>query len=621
MDRGTLKISAHVPIVCGLLLAGISSSCGLSAWAQSNLPNIVYILADDMGIGDIRSYNPNSPVNTPNLDRIANAGMRFTNAHSSSSVCSPTRYSLLTGRYAWRGVLKSDVVRIYGPPIVEPSRLTAAKMLQEAGYSTGAFGKWHLGAQWVTTDGAPTAINGSNVDHSQPFTGGPVDHGFDTFFGIDGSSNFPPYAYIQDDRTVGIPTGQVRGNPQNPVNWPGPITPAFNIADLVPTMMEAGATFIREKSNDANPFFAYFPLTAPHEPVVPPGFLVGSSGVTGPRAAYGDFIATVDWAVGRVLEALEDPNNDNDTSDSVLDETVIMFAADNGAETNVSFATSPGYIDGQLMRGRKQTIYEGGHRVPFLAQWSGHIPAGSVSSQVVELNDFMATAAQIVDYDLPQNGAEDSYDMTPVLFGQVTEPLRDYSVQHSVKGAFTIRHVDETGNEWKLIFTPNDGGLGGTAGLYPLNNITDFSQLQMYNLKNDPGEAANLLAGGGTPEMRTRALEMQSVLRTYITTGRSAPLPGDYNGDNFVNGLDYNVWRAKFGTTDRAADGNADGKVDAADYVVWRNGISAQGTGTASVTHIKSASAVPEPAAWVTLMLGWAAIEAHRAHRRRHPHY
>ncbi len=303
------------------------------------LPNIVYILADDMGLGDIRSYTANSLVNTPNLDRIANAGMRFNDAHSSDGVCTPSRYSLLTGQYAWRGAILAGVTQPHQGSVVPAARLTVAEMLQQSGYSTGMFGKWHLGESWATT-GGPPASNGSNVDYSQPFTRGPVDNGFDTFFGIEGSANYPPYAYLRDRHTVGsdlttptVPTGQVDGNPSHPINLLGPIAPGFNIRDNVPIISSQAVSYISQKANQANPFFMYYPMTAPHTPIDVPSFAVGQSGVTGPNQAFGDFVWTVDWAVGQVLDKLEDPDGNPNTNDSILDNTIVVFTADNGADT------------------------------------------------------------------------------------------------------------------------------------------------------------------------------------------------------------------------------------------------------------------------------------------------
>jgi arylsulfatase A len=520
--RSSVVARSALSIFCACAFCGHAS-------AQPERPNIVYILADDMGFGDIRSYNAGSPVNTPNIDRIASAGMRFSNAHSSSSVCSPTRYSILTGRYAWRTSLQSGVVAAHAPGLIEPSRLTVGEMLQDAGYSTAAIGKWHLGENWVTTNGGPPLQNGTNVDYTQPFTNGPTAHGFDTYFGTD-IINWPPYSYIRDNRTVGadlhtpaVPVGST-GNNTNPYIPPGGnqlglVTPGFDLRKVMPDSTDEAVSYISSRAAQPNPFFLYFPITAPHEPIFPPPELQGTTG----NGAYGDFIATVDWSVGRVLDALEDPNGDEDTSDSIVDDTIIVFTADNGAEGHIAFTTSPGSIGGTPLRGDKHTIYEGGHRVPFIAQWGNRIQAGSSNTQLIELNDFMATVADVIDYQLPASAAPDSVSIAPQLLGQTADPARNRGVQHSFGGAFAFRQFDENGQEWKLIFTSTDGG--SVAGrLNPLSPITNFSQLQLYNLSADPGEQTNLLSGGGTAVMQQRAIAMQAVLQQFITSGQSSPL-------------------------------------------------------------------------------------------------
>ncbi|HEX2474804.1 MAG TPA: sulfatase-like hydrolase/transferase [Lacipirellulaceae bacterium] len=573
-----------------LTLVGLAFS--FADHASADTPNIVYILADDMGLGDIRSYNANSPVNTPNIDRIANEGMRFTNARSPSSVCSPTRYGILTGRYPWRGALTFGVVREFRPSVLEPSRLTVAEMLQQKGYATAALGKWHLGLNWQTTDGFAPNAQGTNVDYTKPFTGGPINNGFDTYYGDD-VINWPPYTMIRDDRTIGIPVGNVNGQPYTPPGGvlPGYVTPGYTTAGSLPLVLNETESYIAGRATQPAPFFLYLPLTAPHEPIVPPPELQGSTGTN----AYGDFIATVDWAVGRVLDRLEDPNGDNNTSDSILDNTMIVFTADNGAETHFSFSTSPGFKSGLPLRGDKATVYEGGHAIPLMVKWDGEVQPGSVSSQMVELNDFMATVADIVDYQLPLGAAEDSFNLAPLLRGDSNAPVRNAGVQISFSGAAIIRQIDSAGNEWKLIFSPNDGGFGGTT-ISPFAPITNFGQLQMFNLTADPSETTNLLAGGGTEPTRQKALALQALLLQMINAGRTAPTvrTGDYNGDHVVDASDYLAWKAAFGSATVSADGNNNGIVDLADFVIWRKNFLGQSTaGSGALVGAN----VPEPAA------------------------
>lgn len=514
-----------------------------AVWAQAqtaSLPNIVYILADDMGVGDVRSYTPDSPVNTPNIDRIANAGMRFTDAHSLDSVCTPSRYGILTGDYGWRTSLQNGVLNGFSAPLIGANELTVANVLKSAGYSTGMFGKWHEGVQWQLTSGSFAASDGSNVDFSKPFTGGPTDHGFDTYFGVVSSPNEGPYSYVLNNRTVGndlvtpaIPTGQVYGNPSNPTyNHLGPISPGYNIRDLLPNVVSQADKYIGQQANQANPFFAYIPLTAPHEPIVPPTFAQGQTGLTGPNPVepqYGDFIWSTDWAVGQILDKLADPDGNPATNDSVLNNTLVIFTADNGATKLFSFPTSPGNINGVPMRGEKQTVYEGGFRVPFVASWPGHIQAGTVNNDTIELNDLMATVASMTNTSLPSNVGEDSINILPELLGTTNGvPVRTTSVGHSFAGALTIRQNDSAGNAWKLIFTSGDGGTGVSEPskiVDPKATLNDFTKVQLYNLTTDPGESTNLLSGGGSAAMQQKALQLQHLLQGYMYAGRSVNIP------------------------------------------------------------------------------------------------
>ncbi len=311
-------------------------------------------------------------------------------------------------------------------------------------------------------------------------------------------------------------------------------------------MSDAAVSYIGDHAQQANPFFLYYALSAPHHPIFPPDFLIGSTGTN----AYGDFIGAVDWAVGRVLDALSDPNHDGNHDDSVLDNTLVVFSADNGAETDYSFSTSTGFVSSQKLRGDKATIYEGGNRIPLMMQWNGRIPAGTAASNMTELNDFMATTADLLGYALPWNSAPDSYSMKGVLLGQSGSPTRTTGVETSNGGAYSLRQIDDQGNEWKLIFTSGDGQSVG--GIDPLSTITNFNSLQLYNLTTDPGERTNLLAGGGAATMQQRALAMQSVVRGYILNGRSTPAPG------LAQSADYrqqNVFRVDFGLSTQTTPG------------------------------------------------------------------
>ena len=416
----------------------------------------------------------------------------------------PFAYGLLTGQYVWRTPFQNGVLNPFDGPILSSSTLDLPQMLKQSGYSTAMFGKWHLGETFATTDGKKPSITGSNIDFTQPITDGPVDRGFDTFLGIDGSANYPPYAFINGRQTVGsdlvtptVPTGQVKGNPVNgSVNLPGPIAPGFDTSTTLQTLTTATTNYISSKASSGTPFFTYFALNAPHAPITPAAGV--NSGYTGPNAAYANFVYSVDQAVGQVLDTINDPNHDGDTSDSIANNTLIVFTADNGASKDYSFADSTGKINGVQLRGDKNTIYEGGMRVPFVAQWAGHIPTATVNNHPIELNDFMATAASITGQTLPTTAAQDSVNILPELLGTATTPVRPLSVEHSTNGSFAIHQVDSAGTEWKLAFTSGDGTTADTHKYDPTQNITDFTKVQLYNLTSDPGEQTNLLSGGGT---------------------------------------------------------------------------------------------------------------------------
>ena len=376
-----------------------------------------------------------------------------------------------------------------------------------------------------------------NVDYSQPFTSGPLDNGFDTYFGVD-ASNYPPYAFLRDRYTVGSdlvthasPSGQISGNPTDAYNTAGPTIPGFDITNTLPTIISEATSYISSKANQANPFFAYLPLTAPHSPILPPVPLQGTTG----KGPYGDFIATVDWAVGRVLDTLADPDNDPNTADSILDNTLVVFTADNGATKLFSFSTSTGSINGVPLRGEKAQIYEGGDRVPFLAQWPGHVPAGTVNNHIIELNDLLATAADLVGPTLlPANTAGDSYSILPELLGSASNPVRTTGISHSTNNVLAIRQVDPAGSEWKLIFSPGDGGYNDFQRVDPMVATTDFTKLQLYNLSSDPGEQTNLLSNGGSQSMQTKAMQLKKILQGYLASGQSKLIQSTTNNPTML---------------------------------------------------------------------------------------
>lgn len=479
----------------------------------SELPNIVYVLADDLGYGDLGCYNSDSKIPTPRLDQLARDGMRFTDAHSPSSVCSPTRYALLTGRYAWRTRLQRNVLGPWDKPLIAPDRLTVGKLLQKHGYETACIGKWHLGQEYATTDGKPP-VGGvknalSNVDFHKPIGEGPVTRGFDHYFGTI-VPNYPPYCFIENNRTVGIPSLLATGGNYN---IPGPMVPDWKLEEILPRLTEHAVRWIEDRSQSKKPFFLYFSLTSPHYPVVPAPEFVGKT----EAGAYGDFVYQTDWSVGQVLDALDRAG--------FADNTLVVFTSDNGSE--VTGEVKPGVYDrvqkyghrssGDL-RGAKRDAWEGGHRVPFLARWPGKIPDGKVSEETICHVDFMATVADIVGESLPENAAEDSVSILPVLLDQHrSAPIREATVHHSARGKFAIRRGD-----WVLIDAPSgdDNAANGEPAWLKAERkyVPHNMQGELYNVREDLVQRQNRY--NDEPSL---VEELKKLLNQYIREGRSTP--------------------------------------------------------------------------------------------------
>jgi arylsulfatase A-like enzyme len=448
-------------------------------------PNIVYILADDMGYGDMRCNAPACKIPTPNLDRLAAQGVRFTDAHAPSSVCTPTRYAVLTGRYCWRTRLKRGVLWPWDPALVEPDRLTVASLLRQNGYRAACIGKWHLGWNWATRDGAPPDAGcaygvynrelryrlGKNIDYDQPIGGGPVDCGFDTYYGDD-VPNFPPYAWFEQDRLVEQPTEE---KPDEMFGHPGAMAPGWVLEEVMPELTRRAVRYI-EESGDA-PFFLYFALTAPHTPIVPVEAFHGMSGA----GAYGDYVCEVDWCVGQVMAALE--------RKGIADNTLLIYTSDNGPEnTAYDRILEHGHYSMAHLRGLKRDTWEGGHRVPFIARWPGIVPSGRECDQLTILGDLMATCADLLGVHLSGDAGEDSVSILPLLKGDDRAPVRSFAVHHSCSGQFAIRK-----DEWVFIDAPTGDDnhepqwFRDERGYAP----HDFPG-ELYNLEEDIAERRNL---------------------------------------------------------------------------------------------------------------------------------
>ena len=468
-------------------------------------PNIVYILADDLGYGDVSCLNEDGKINTRNIDSIAKAGMIFTDAHSGSAVCTPTRYGIMTGRYCWRTRLKSGVLGGWSKPLMKLDRITVASMLKANGYNTGCVGKWHLGWDWAITNETADAedwdLDAENVDFSRPITNGPTTRGFDYYFGIAGSLDMAPYVYVENDMPTAVPDRIIDGSKGKKFWRKGAIAPDFEHIDVLPTLTKKAVRFINSQPEDER-FFLYFPLSAPHKPIMPDKEFQGKSGLN----EWGDFVLQVDWTVGQILKALKQKGFE--------DNTLIILTSDNGATPGADFAhlEKLGHDPSYIFRGHKADIFEGGHRIPFIAKWPGKIKPGSKSAETICLTDLMATAADIVNYKLPDNAGEDSVSILPALLSKkYQKPLREATVHHSINGSFSIRK-----GKWKLELCPGSGGWSD-----PRSNSEKAKALplvQLYNLKKDIEETKNL-----QDKFPEKVQELTDLLQSYVDRGRSTP--------------------------------------------------------------------------------------------------
>ncbi len=483
------------PLLAALAVAFLAPP--LAASDDADHPHIVYILADDLGYGDVEVQNPHSEIPTPNLNRLAKQGRRFTDAHVTAAVCTPTRYAILTGRYSWRSELKAGVLRGWSPPLIDDGRMTVASLLSAHGYRTAVVGKWHLGLGW------------QDKDATKPLDAGPTTIGFDHSFIVPASLDMSPYCYVSNLEVPAPPTAKA---PADLFGRPGVRTPGLKPAAVLPDLAEEATRVIRthgrERSGD--PLFLYFPLTAPHKPVAPSSRFRGETEM-GP---YGDFVREVDWVVGEVMKALEKAN--------MADDTLLIFTGDNGASPNAaSSAIDRGHMPNRPYRGGKTTLWEGGHREPFLVRWPGHVKPGTTDDTLISTADLLATCADIVGAELPPDAGEDSVSMLPHLRPTPPdEPIRRTLVHRSGNGSLAIRS-----GKWKLITIPGGGGWGAGAdfGMEKIPVDKDLP-MQLYNLDADPREKNNLYRD--RPKVAKRLLEE---LTRQVNRGRSTPGPPQPN--------------------------------------------------------------------------------------------
>lgn len=512
-------------LLLAIVLGGVA---GLAA----ERPNIVYILADDMGVGDVSALNPGCRWKTPNIDRLAAEGRVFTDAHSACGVCTPSRYALLTGRYPWRGRMKSGVLHGYDGPLIEPGRLTVAGLLKTNGYATAAVGKWHLGFDWAKAGEKPEA-----VDYAQPIRNGPTTRGFDHFYGISASLDMPPYVYVENDRATALPSGTVTNSPAPRMWRAGPIARDFRFEEVQPRFVAQARSFIESKARSKTPFFLYLALAAPHTPVVPTRAYEGRTGTT----SYGDFVVQVDAGVGEILDSLE--------RSGVARETLVIFTSDNGfaPAANLKALRDLGHDPCAGLRGHKADLFEGGHRIPFIARWPGRVPAGTRCGQTVGQLDLMATCAEILGVRLPPEAGEDSVSLLGLLKGgEEAPPGRAGLVHQSSNGSLALRQ-----GRWKLLLTPDSGGWS-----FPQPGSRESRELpryQLYDLGSDLAETKNLLAT--EPE---RVARMGAVLRGIIEDGRSTPGPRQPVDEGVA--WPQVKWRSEFGGAVANPDGGKAGR-------------------------------------------------------------
>ena len=522
-----MRISQLCAAACAIFLGLVAPRLVRAA----DKPNIVYVLCDDLGYGDLRCLNPNGKIATPNMDRLAAAGMIFTDAHSSSAVCTPTRYGILTGRYNWRSRLQSGVLGGMSPRLIEPGRLTVPELLRQHGYHTACVGKWHLGMDWTLKPGAAgfgdtieRGEDGWRVDFAQPIRNGPNSVGFDYYFGISASLDMVPYTFIENDRVTAPPTvdkdfplmlGRDGGKTRR-----GPAAADFDAADVLPTLTRKAIEYIGRRSDEArrgNPFFLYLPLASPHTPILPTHEWQGKSGLN----PYADFVMQTDWSIGEVMNALD--------RHGLTDSTLFILTSDNGCSPQADFPAllAKGHNPSYVFRGHKADIFDGGHRIPFIARWPGKIKPATTSDLIVCLTDLMATCGEILGAKLPHGAGEDSISMLPALVGATGGPRRDAIVHHSINGSFSIRR-----DNWKLELCRDSGGWSAPRPASP--EARDLPPVQLYDLTNDIAEQKNL-----QDKHRDIVDQLTKLLDGYVAGGRSTP------GTPQKNTVAVDIWKTR----------------------------------------------------------------------------
>lgn len=507
-----MKKTIYIIIISFMPIISCFSNIKNSIKKRFSKPNIIYILTDDLGYGDIRGLNPNSKIPTPNLDRMVEEGVHFTDAHSNSSVSTPTRYGILTGRYAFRSNLKKGVLYSYSPPLIEPTRVTIASFLSENGYNTACIGKWHLGLNWFINkksdiDTIPhnsfLPIGEEKVDFTKQVKGGPDELGFNYSYILPASLDMSPYCYIRNGFVVNPPTAYTAEKNQEVegrgVFWrAGRMSENFDFYNALPDFVDTACTYIRNNAHQEAPFFMYLALPSPHTPWVPQKNYEGKSGA----GRYGDYVFMTDDLIGRILKTIK--------SENMEENTIIIVTSDNASDWRPSDIDEWNHRANYIFKGRKADIYEGGHRIPFIAQWKGVIPAGHKSGQIMCTTDLIGTIAGMLRINMPEKGAEDSYNLWPAFIGNPKKEIRNAIIHHSYEGFFSIRQ-----GKWK--FTPHLGS-GGFTDPVSIPSPINSSVGTLYDLKTDPQEKNNLFEK--QPEIVSK---LNSLLEKYIKQGYTRP--------------------------------------------------------------------------------------------------
>lgn len=472
-------------------------------------PNVLVIYTDDQGYGDAANLNPEAKFPTPALDRLAREGMTFTDAHCSDTVCTPSRYGLLTGRYAWRTRLKSGVFGAETPCLIEDGRMTLASLLKEHGYDTAMIGKWHLGMQFPG--------NRNQRDWSQPVKDMPLDKGFNYFFGIPASLNYGVLAWFEGRYAEVPPTlytnkkpNQIAINdyrimppyeaglsdltlPNETGNFKGPleIAPDFVDRECLTRFTDQAIEWLESKRDPEKPFFVYLPYTSPHKPVIPIDQFRGKSGA----GAYGDFMMETDWHIGRILSWLDEHD--------LVENTLVVFSSDNGPENTWPIRLKKFNHDSNyIYREGKRSVYEGGHRVPFYVRWPAKVAAGSTCETPVCQTDLLATLAEILGTELPDHAGEDSVSFLDVLTAGKPQSPRPAMVHHGVAGRFAIRE-----GKWKLV----------------MESAKKNEKRELYDLESDPSEEKSVLANHPKIEERLLTRLTEIVRDGRSTSGTAVP--------------------------------------------------------------------------------------------------